>query len=444
MFLRGCMGEILNTNQALFKTEIVPMIDGNSVYDAILIVLMDKNTGELFEITQYSDITLTTDLYKKRKNTRINVAKTIVQFLNYTFFDREFIRRDIVIEENIKNKKIKSLKKIEDLRIEDFNIFLNDYKRGAVGANINKERSSIEQVMSRLLHLFYFLIRNFKMKYIKSSDIKTKLVYFNDNGQIKQKESVEAPFSVILPDEGARKKDDKKRLQNVSFFVVAELINIAAKYKPMISLTIAEQAFAGLRGSEACNTTKFNTSFRYLGNELVEWSVDLRKKPTLRSDGVDVGGIKSREIAQVHPAFLPFFDIVKNEHENYINNVFRKKNEYGAMFMTRDGKAMTNHDYWYHFTGLVKKLVLQLRKYENYRLIGETEIIALNKLTPHTLRYFFSQMVASMPDVTIFDVAMFRRDKTLTSAMSYIRNNPYLIDDKVKAVQRELMRNVKR
>lgn len=78
----------------------------------------------------------------------------------------------------------------------------------------------------------------------------------------------------------------------------------------MISLGIALQAFAGLRRGEVCNVSYYNSQSKYIGFRLRDWGVDLRKKPQLRSDGVDVGQIKSKSVAHVHPTFLPYFELV--------------------------------------------------------------------------------------------------------------------------------------
>ncbi|MDO0825415.1 hypothetical protein [Desulfosporosinus nitroreducens] len=63
-------------------------------------------------------------------------------------------------------------------------------------------------------------------------------------------------------------------------------------------------------------------------------------------------------------------------------------------------------------------------------------------LTPHSLRYFFTQYVACLPNANIFEVSMFRRDRGFGAAMIYIRNNPYLIDRPFKDIQNKSMKRL--
>ena len=437
------MGDIVNYNDVRFKVEIVPVLDGFSVYEAVLIVLIDKKSGKVMQVSDFSNITLKGKIRNRRKNTRINLAKTTVQFLNYLYFDRNLIVRDIDKLKVAKREIDNNIVDIRHITINDGNKFLNDYKRGIVGKNTEKKRSSIEQIQKRLTRFYRFLYENYSMKYIKNSDFEINTVRYSCAGQSKEMKVTTCDFGIVLPEKKRNTNNIKERLQYLSFYAVSELISLAVKYKPMIALGIAEQAFAGLRAGEVCNTTHFNISSEYTKDELTIWSIDLREKPELRSDGIDVGEIKSRDIAYVHPSFLPFFDLVRREHERYIKNVFKKRNIYGAVFMTRDGLAMTDQDYHKHFAELVIRLVTRLRESGNSRAIDEANFIEQMELTPHTLRFYFSQTIAKFPNVTVFEVAMFRRDKKLNSAMTYIRRNPYLVDDKIKAVQRELMKKVK-
>lgn len=128
------------------------------------------------------------------------------------------------------------------------------------------------------------------------------------------------------------------------------------------------------------------------------------------------------------------------EHEKYVNKVFKKRNKYGAMFMNRVGKALTDKSYERYFNLLVKMLTKKLLESGNPTAVSEANRILNFKFTTHTLRYFFSNYIAMLPDTNILELAMFRRDKSLASVMTYIRNNPYLIDNRIKAIQDEEMR----
>ena len=400
-----------------FRLRVCPMIDGKSQYDAVLITLKDNTSEKVIEITSFSKMFLENNLINKRLNTRKNLAKAMVMFLNHVHFDREFIERT-----NDK-KKQKNLSRIEDVQVKDFDLFIDDYKKGKAGSAVyvgeTKAKGSVQQIEQRLAKFGYFLVHHYNMNYLRKMDFKVVIKKKKISGDVVEYASINSPFNIIYP----TKHNPRERLKNISLFAVTELIKIASEIKPMFALPIAMGAYSGVRCGETCNASYFNTQYTYLGFELQEYKIDLRDKPQLRSDGVDVGQIKSREIAYVHPAFLPFFNMVLNFHEDYRKRL-RKVNKFGAMFLNRDGKAMTEKDYSNGFKILVAELIKRLYATGDPRAISEAKLMQTMDFQPHTLRYFFSQTIAKLPNITIFDIAMFRRDKTLDSALTYIRNNP--------------------
>lgn len=412
-----------------FVTKVCPVLDEKKVYDAVVMVLQDVKTQRMIEITSYSNFLLSykSKILNAEKNTRLGYAKFIVMFLNYIHFDRE----NITVQYNDKETKQSNLDKIENLTIEDGNVFLSAYKNGKVGHKGIKTRQSIEKVEAKLSNFYYYLYKNFKMKYLKSSHFKFKITKVRQNGKNIERKSLESLFLVRYPDNvGGR-----TRVEYISFHALSELISLATEHYPMIALLIAIQAFAGLRKGEACNVTYYNTSSTYIGSDLMEWSVDLRTKPELRSDGVDVGEIKSHAIAKVHPVFIWYFELILNEHERYINEVVRMRNKFGAMFLNRNHDALTEDSYERYFNRLVDMLRDKLSNSGIPTAESEAKRISAFGLTTHSLRFFFSNYIAGLRDTSIFDIAMYRRDKRLSSALTYIRNNPYLIDERIKKFQ---------
>lgn len=410
------------------RARTCPVVDGDQGYEAVLITLENTTTGQVLEVTSYSKVFLQKKFIDRELNTRLNLAKDIVMFLNHIHFEREYIKR------NTDTKKQKNISKIENLQVADFELFLDDYKQGKVGKEMKKSRDTVKQKEQSITKFAYFLVNNYNMRYLRKKDFKIVTKKKKISGKLTEYNAIENPFNIMYP-----KQKPKTRLENVSFYAVAELIKIASEVNPRFALPIAVGAFAGLRGGETCNVSYFNTYYNYLGRDLLKFEIDLREEQQLRSDGVPVGEIKSHAIAQVHPVFLPFFDIVFRFHENYYRDKIRKKNKFGAMFLNRDGRAMTEKDYNNAFKKLVPILKRRLSESSDLRAIDEAKLMQTYDFQPHTLRYFFSQTISKIPGTTIFDIAMFRRDRSLDAAMLYIRNNPYLIDDKIKEVQESLL-----
>lgn len=431
------MGRIVNiyeeVNRYRYKVKMCTAIDGDRLYEVCMIVLEDNVTGQIINIPQFNKFFINNKMINKEKNTRFKYANAIKMFLNSIFFDRKFYKRSRshISEINIKNnEKIENLDNIINLKLEDVNIFLADYKYGRAGAQGEKTKNSIIQLEISLIAFVYYLVRSidYKMRFINISDfiLDSKEELFYKNNKI-----VNNPFTILYPSSIKREK-----LEYISFYALSEFISLALENYPMITLAICLQAFAGLRKGEVPNVTWANIEWRYIGDELKSFRINLKnKKFQLRSDGKDVGQIKSHEVAHVHPALLFFFDLVFKEHRRYIIEDVRKRNRYDALFLNRDGKAMTERNYEYAFNELVDLLIYKLLNSGNSLARDEAETMIHTPFTTHTLRYFFSQYIAMLPDTNIFEIAMFRRDRSLGSALRYIRSNPYLIDKRIKKMQ---------
>ena len=417
------------TVQLRYKAKVCPVIDGNEVYDEVAIVLINVATGQILEICPYSEFLYEHNLLNRDKNTKVGYAKSIAMFLNYLFFDRD------TFQMLSRDKKINNLDRIENLTIEDGNSFLSNYKNGKVGGKYVKKQDSNDILARKLTKFYYYLFKNYHMKNLKQTDFNYEKRITKRFGKNTEITCLKCLFKIRNTQVPGR-----NRLEFISFYALSELIALAIQNYPMIALGIALQAFAGLRIGEVCNVTYFNSQCEYIGYDLKNWHVDLRIKPQLRSDGVDPGQIKSPGIAYVHPVFIPYFNLLLLEHKNYIEKTYKRQNIFGAIFMNRDGKAMTKESYERYFNKLISMLPGKLLETQLVDVQIEAKRILTSNFTSHTLRYFFTQYISKLPDTTVFDIAMFRRDRSLDSAMTYMRNNPYLIDNKIKEIQDNAMK----
>lgn len=422
----------LHVGNIRFCAKHFPVLDYDNIYEATLIVLEEVNSGKVVEITGYNRFFVKNPMLNNEISTRWSYAKFITMFLNYIFFDREDIKRDV--EKNT----IKNLDKIENLTVDDGNKFLDDYKNGEVGSKYKKQRATIIKAEIKLTTFYYFLAGTYEMKNIKKSQFsfKTPKVIYSE-GRNKEKKILKSLFSIIYPEIGER-----PRLENLSLFALSEFLSLAVDHKPMIALAIGMQAFMGLRTGEACNASYYNIKATYMFDTLKGFSVNLKQKPILRGDGVNVGNIKTPGIAYVHPAFITYFELLYEHHRTYIKDVFKKENKYGAIFMNRDGAALTHESYESQFNELVELLIDRLNSTGNAMAIEEAKMMLEYKFTTHTLRYFFTNFVAMLPSTNIFELANLRRDRSLKSAFDYIRKNPYMFDNKFKALQNNAMKNI--
>lgn len=74
-------------------------------------------------------------------------------------------------------------------------------------------------------------------------------------------------------------------------------------------------------------------------------------------------------------------------------------NKYGALFLNNDGFAMTASTYLRRFNNLSKLLDKAIKEevlFGSIDAIQEEEILANNKVTPHSLRHYFKQLLESI------------------------------------------------
>lgn len=345
-----------------YKVKECSIDDYDGIYEVILIVLEDIQTCKVIDIPKFNKLFFTKSMINNEKNTRLNFAKIICMFLNSIFYQRQDYERSKIAE------KVKNLDRIEDLKIDDGNFFMNDYKYGRCGKSKLKSRGSVEYVEKILTSFYLYLYSSgiYKMKYLKEEYFRYKSARYKRGQHFAGKVVLESPFTVKYP-----KYCEKGRLEYISFYALTEFICLALKHYPMIALGIAAQAFAGLRKGEVTNMSWNNIQWLYMHNELRRFSINLKIKHQLRSDGLDVGQIKSHDVAQVHPMFMEYFDLIFREHQNYLQKIFKKKNKYGALFMNRNGEAMTDRSYEYSFNELVDMLIEHLLKTGHPRAISE-------------------------------------------------------------------------
>ena len=210
------------------------------------------------------------------------------------------------------------------------------------------------------------------------------------------------------------------------------LITVAFKHAPDIVFALCLQAFAGLRPSEACNVRQecspYGPGIEYvMGSQGILYpQIDLRKELVLRSDRVDVGGIKKERVQQVYPAFIEAFNVVYEWHKERLSyRVFEK--EYAPMFVNKRGKALTYHSYRYKFDTLVKKhFIPALLSSESVLLQQYGKVIQERKLSPHSLRHAYTVQLV-LRGVTPAELMYWRGDTCIDSSATYVSNKGELV-----------------
>lgn len=413
------------------KRKLVIAREDGTLKEFFFIILNNK-LSKKSKITGYSKF-LIVELLNKRVTTVDGYCKVIVSFLNYVFFD---------------NYDKYNIKDIRDLKFEYGNDYIRDLSDGKIGRN-RKTKDSIINVENKLTKFYYFLSKEISdLRYIKKHDF--EFIRVQVKSGIKEKLILKSKFLVAYNDTVA-----PKRVKSISNFLFSEIIKTCEIYYPELVLAICLQAFAGLRKGEVCNVSKDKINFNKIGNNFEWFTIDLRKKSILRDDLVNVGNIKKYRIQPIHPIFLKAFQEI---YENHMKIISRSKNKYGAIFLTKNDEAMTELSYNQKFKRIIKLTIqrlsdapfindkLELNYNDNFGLnlltnyyesASEINKLSSARINTHIFRHFFTQFIASLNNRSATEIAYWRGDSSLESAITYLTGSP-IIDENIKEIQTEV------
>ncbi len=323
----------------------------------------------------------------KATNTAYNGAGYIVPFLNYIHFE-------------LSKKELPS---IQDLTFE----------HGIAYLEMRSQKSSwltMKAIEKTLDKFYYFLAEKGILNNIKKSDF----VYLGaQNG----KRQLESHFrgKYYLPNKG--KQQDK--LHQIENSLIFEFILTALQYHPQIALGIYFQIFGGLRVGEIVNLEykKINPrgpfgrngmvlviSNSYLRRDLRETAITSSKKPR-------------------NQPILTFGSLLEELYKNH-KKEYRKMTS-DAVFIDRNGNAMSRSTYTYHFNMVKEKFVEKLKKSENPDHKLYASFLVTQKWSTHIGRGIFSSIVAETAD-NASEIAVLRGDTDLRSALIYLSDSQRL------------------
>ncbi len=375
--------------------------------------------GRAFEVedTSFTAFFMSKDILNLSIETKQKTyARIIVPFLNYILID-----------------SLDRINDISELTWELANKFVTEYAAGEFdesrkvdGKPERRSPDTIEKCEFALTKFIKWLCygrkHGIKMKHFERSR-------FGGNKTI---------FEVIKD-----KKESRKKLKNLSPYLVAQFIDVALEHDPMIALGISLQAFVGMRVGEicqmaehrfvwTCNSWDFITD-KTLLEELalhdgpasnLSAYINLEQEYVLRSDGKRAGGIK---IHRKQPVFEPFLPIIRHSYYEHTKMLKAKgiNNKYNALFINRDGAALLTASYLKRFDKVANLLYTRMSNLSKHNKLA-AEALGLLKDAPlltHSLRYFYTNQIG-LYVTTPHLLAYYRGDRTLTAAMRYLERNP--------------------
>ena len=385
-----------------------------------------------------TDVHIFTDfLFDKIKNFSIlnksfNTKKNfyvipLIRFLNFIF--------------NESKQKISS---IENLKLEMISEFLNLYSKGLLpNDNLDRWRNAdiVDKTNHVIKHFVYWLCikkvaktrtKLFKMKYIKESDFSfsIKTVKVNNGLSSIQVEVLDD----IVAYERSKGTTKRQKVTNAGVYTVFKLIEISETQDPMITFGIILGAFCGLRAGEIVQIHR--ERLKGFESEVLGCYIDLSKDDILRSDGKLTGNIKIKKNLMVYEGFSEIVKFYFIKHIDFLISKGLNTNIFGALFLNDNGTAMLEKTYLKRYnklTSLLYKNIVLLAEKGVDDAILEKDILETGKLTPHSLRYFFTQFLDEYAEENPITIANYRGDSNNNTKTQKIYLAP-TINKKMQAI----------
>ena len=320
--------------------------------------------------------------FKNRKTTTPDaLANVIVSFLNYAFFDAEY-----------------TISKFEEITIETGISYLSQ----------TKANKKTKEVYANKLTKFYF--HCFQQGLLPKLTEDTFIITTNYNNKEYIKNIFYGKYEVVY-------EEKPEVIHSIDTKYIPMFFHTAADVAPDIFLGIFIQFMGGLRCSEVISLEYSNIRHK-IQNNITTLSVSLKDKD-LRPDlpNAYIAKVKSPGTQTIIPAFGNLLEELYQEHkEKY------KSDKHDAIFVDKNGNPMTASTYAKRFNKVKKEFIRRLAELDDIEANSYAVYLSAYKWSTHIGRGVFSNLVAETSR-NISEIAVWRRDSSLQSALSYLNDN---------------------
>lgn len=315
----------------------------------------------------------------RKFNTQKKHALNTVKFLNHLLINRR--RMDI--------------RSLSEVQLADGTNYLNTLTSGG------QSREAVKDSERTLTYFYLWLVDK-------------EIVRDLDKSMFVKKETLqgfsyyESPFQVIYPDHRAPKVEHSFPIKYIPL-----LLEIAIIEARPIALGVYLQLFGGLRVGEVVNLKRTQVKRRVANGDFLFEVTD----QNFRSDLKDSAGsnyvkrTRNQRIFQIRDWGESLF----NDHLQ----LFKPVDNSNALFINRDGKAMSGRSYRQYFDKVKKSFLNYLKVYGD----SEDKLLAHHLSTmswsTHIGRGTFTNMLAEAAE-NPYDIAFPRGDKSLISSLTYM------------------------
>jgi len=355
--------------------------------------IFERSKDEVSPFTYYlTDKMGSFSLKDKSLNTIKNFHLTfIIRFLNFIFNDSET-----------------PISNIEDLTLKVVEEFLDKFSQGTLPNEIKEEwksKETVKRATYAISHFVYWLWwrkekgsykKMFKMKHIKENNFQFETVTRRSKNGYSSKE-VKKLMDIVTPNVSSRIKTRAKVVDG-SNYSVAKLIELSQENDPMLTIGIALGAYLGLRVGDIVQMHEGRIKGLDKNKDFGAY-VDLTYDTILRSDNKITGNIKTKRNVPIYPGCAKALYTYYENHMNYLKYKGLYPHKYGALFIDKKGYAMSVKTYLRRFNDINKLLDKAIKEevmLGNKDAIREEQILANNKITPHSLRHYYKQLIEAV------------------------------------------------
>lgn len=311
----------------------------------------------------------------KQYNTQRKHANNVVQYLNYL----------------VDNKRKLKISSLQDLNISHGTAYLNNLAFKGVN------KSTVKDAERTLTQFYYWMAKIDVIPLIPENILEKKVTQLGTY--------FESPFNPLYPS-----KSIKRIEHTLPISYIPLLLEVAIAVAKPIALGLYFQLFGGLRVSEVINLKRTQVARRMQEGDFI---LEL-KNQNFRTDLKEHSSVKKERTQRV----LEINDWGHNLYKDHVN-LYKSKNKSNALFVNRDGNALSQRSYRQYFQKVKLNFIALLENHGD----NEQKILAKHlkymKWSTHIGRGTFTNMIAEDAE-NPYEISHLRGDSNINSALTYM------------------------
>lgn len=317
------------------------------------------------------------------------------------------------------------IRRVNEITVDMIQEFINKYAQSNLFENDTEREFSTVSACEEAIRDFLINLcsdKSVKMPFTKTDLFRREKVYNQKSRKMVTRDVF--TFEVKASGKASGKKPIFRDISTKAFNII---MRVAYEKYPCIFMICALCAFAGLRVGEALNVRREDSplgpgiQFTFVNGLVTDVKIDLNYEKALRDDIIQPANIKVHRTQRVYPDFRDAFVHAYNMHMKLIEGR-RYDSETGPLCFNQNGKAMTYHDFYYHFNKMIREDVIPLfLKSNNPDLVLMGHYMNENRYGSQIFRHFFSVKVTIKTNDPA-QIQYWRGDKSIESAQTYLLN----------------------